>query len=293
VRSAATVDILLSTYNGAAYLEQQLASLEAQTFRDWRLVVRDDGSSDGTVALLEATAATDARVEVVRDERARKGACGSFGVLLEGHASAERIMFCDQDDVWLPHKIERTLAAMRRAEARGGAVLVCSDLALAGRDLEPLAASYWRFVRSGRRSFGLRALLAVNVVVGCTVMINRRLAELALPLPPEAIMHDWWLALAAARVGRIVAIREPLVRYRQHGQNQYGAARRTLGGYLKRLAELSRVLAAHRQAVAQARAFSRRFGLRVGELEVFVSKTCATLERGFAAAREGELPFDG
>src|SRR5829696_7008565 len=96
-----TTDILLATFNGARFLPEQLASIEAQTHGGWRLIVRDDGSDDGTRSIIEAFAERHGeRVRFLRDGRSQLGACGNFAALLEA-SDAPYFMFCDQDDVWL------------------------------------------------------------------------------------------------------------------------------------------------------------------------------------------------
>jgi glycosyltransferase involved in cell wall biosynthesis len=224
------VDILLTVYNGLPYLSDQIRSLQDQTHQAWRLWVRDDGSDDGTVDVLRAIAATDSRIRPLESDSGRLGALGGFGWLLE-HAAldADYIMFCDADDVWLPTKIEQTLDAMLSAERQDAGegqsrpVLVHTDLTVVGPNLEPIATSFWRFEGISPQPARLNRLLVHNTVTGCTVMINRALRQLAGRVPPEAVMHDWWLALTAVAFGRVVSVNSPTILYRQHGRNDTGA----------------------------------------------------------------------
>ena len=224
-----TVDILLSAYNGGLYLPEQLRSLQAQTHRDWRLWVRDDGSTDNTRELVESASADDERIWLLPDTGARRGAKGGFSWLLERISDDARyIMFCDQDDVWLSGKIEKTLDAMRAAEADQDPncpILVHSDLHVADAQLALIADSLWRYQGISPKATGLDALCIRNVVTGCTAMINRPLRDRAVPIPAEAIMHDWWLALVASGLGRIVHLPTPTLLYRQHRTNTVGAKR--------------------------------------------------------------------
>lgn len=223
------VDILLSAYNGEPYLPEQLRSLQAQTHRDWRLWVRDDDSTDDTRELVESTSADDERIRLLPNTGERRGAKGGFGWLLEQVSDDARyIMFCDQDDVWLSRKIEQTLYAMRAAEAEQDPdypILVHSDLHVADAQLALIADSFWRYQGITPETSGLDALCIRNVVTGCTAMINRPLRDLAVPIPPEAIMHDWWMALLASGLGQIVHLPTPTVLYRQHRTNTVGAKR--------------------------------------------------------------------
>jgi glycosyltransferase involved in cell wall biosynthesis len=224
-----TVDILLSTYNGGLYLPEQLQSLQAQTHRDWRLWVRDDGSTDNTRGLVQSAAGDDDRIRLLPDSGDRRGAKGGFGWLLEQLSDDARyIMFCDQDDVWLSGKIEQTLYAMQAAEAYEDPscpILVHSDVHVADAQLALIADSLWRYQGITPETSGLDALCIRNVVTGCTAMINRPLRDRSVPIPLEAIMHDWWLALVASGLGRIVHLPTPTVLYRQHRSNTVGAKR--------------------------------------------------------------------
>ena len=223
--------ILMSTYNGSRYLPAQLESIRAQSHQAWALLVRDDGSSDGTGLLIEEFSRRDERIARVHDDAGNLGPWASFGRLLAAaSASAARyFLFSDQDDVWVEDKIESQLRALRTAEEKLGGespILVHSDLELVDEQLRPIHPSFRDFQRvSYDRADPLGTLLIHNAVVGCTTGFNRALLEFAAPLPPGA-PHDWWLALSAAAVGQIVDDPGPTVHYRQHGQNAVGAKAR-------------------------------------------------------------------
>ncbi len=165
---------------------------------------------------------------IIPSEGQNLGACGNFSRLLE-QADAPYVMFCDQDDVWLPDKIEITLAAMRELERQHGAetpLLVHTDLMVVDERLNRLGKSLWLFqCTEPQRLTKLNRLLMQNFATGCTVMINRALRDLAVPVPAEALMYDWWLALVATAFGRVAAVEDPTVLYRQHGRNDTGATR--------------------------------------------------------------------
>lgn len=222
-----TIDILLTVYNAEPFIGEQLRSLQNQTHADWRLWVRDDGSTDATVDLIREAASADERIRLLPADGARLGALGGFAWLVENvESDARYAMFCDADDVWLPRKIELSLAAMRRAESEAGSdtpVLVHSDLRVVDAQLNVLDESFWRYQAIRPELTGLNRMLVQNCVTGCTAMFNRRLWELAAPIPPEAILHDWWFALVASARGRIAHVSEPTILYRQHGRNDTGA----------------------------------------------------------------------
>jgi glycosyltransferase involved in cell wall biosynthesis len=236
-----SLDVLLSTYQGARYLPEQLDSILAQSRPGLRILVRDDGSSDTTSAVLADYAARYPEIVRIDDHRAGLGACGSFVALLE-RSDADYVFFCDQDDVWLPGRLDRMLNGMRELQRQFGAnrpFLVHSDLVVVDASLRLLHPSFCAYqyldpVRGGT----LPRLLVQNVVTGCAAMINRALARRAVPIPPEAVMHDWWLALVAAAVGRIGWLPEPTILYRQHDANRVGAKRWGPGYVLRHAIEL-------------------------------------------------------
>ncbi|MBV8465906.1 MAG: glycosyltransferase family 2 protein [Burkholderiales bacterium] len=222
-----TVDILLATYNGAKFLSGQLASIAAQTHGDWRLIARDDGSSDGTVEILKDFAGRyPERVRLLANDRdGPGGASANFGAMLD-EVDADYVLFADQDDEWLPNKIAVLWAEMRRIEAAhaGCPVLVHSDLVVTDSVLRTDASSFWSHMGlDPRAGASFKRLMLENCVTGCASMINRQLIERARPIPAEAIMHDWWLALVASAFGVIGVVDTPTVRYRQHANNAVGA----------------------------------------------------------------------
>lgn len=221
------IDILLATYNGARFLPAQIDSILGQTYQDWRLLIRDDGSTDATLEIIDRYAGQHpGRIEVIRDGRPNLGVAGNFSTLME-RSDADCIMFCDQDDVWLPEKVAESHAAMQELELRYGSdtpLLVHTNLSVVDQDLKLIHRSFWRYQKlDPERGRSLVSLLVQNVVTGCAAMANRRLKDMALPLPHDVRMHDWWLALVAAAFGCCDYVPRPLVLYRQHGANILGA----------------------------------------------------------------------
>ena len=225
---SATIDILLATYNGARFVREQLDSLAAQTHRDWRLLVRDDGSTDDTMAIVQEWAKScDRPVVIIEDGRKGLGASQNFGALLE-KSSAPYFAFCDQDDFWLPGKLEVMLTAMRAEEAEprvAAPVMVFSDLEVVDEKLDRIAASFALRSRRPVLTAGreMDQIMLHNPVPGCALLGNAALREASLPIPEAAVMHDWWVALSAGALGRVALVHRPLVQYRQHGKNTLGA----------------------------------------------------------------------
>lgn len=192
------------------------------------LSIRDDGSTDGTLALARKLADEDARLRVIENQDGRTGSAATNFALLLQHAyesGVEYVFCCDQDDVWAPDKVSSMLSEMKRIERDSpGPVLLHHDLEVVDEELRPIADSYWKMmqIRPGTEQFPGR-LLSRNEVTGCATLCNRALLELALPVPGTAIMHDWWLALCAAWFGSLRHLDRKLVRYRQHEGNVIGA----------------------------------------------------------------------
>ncbi len=224
----APVTVLLATYNAALYLKDQLASIHRQVYGNWHLLVRDDGSVDGTREVLVDLAEKSDRVDVLDSVSGNLGPSRNFAVLIA--SAVERRVpyaaFCDQDDIWHPEKLSIQMAVMDRLERQYGAdvpILVCSDLEVVSDDLRRIHRSFMVF--QGIRdpiSTNLPTLVFQNHVVGCTMLANRALLQLANPQPDTVYMHDWWLALCASAGGVLRMLPQPLVQYRQHAANRVG-----------------------------------------------------------------------
>jgi rhamnosyltransferase len=288
--------ILLSSFNGRKFIIDQINSIRRQTYSAWTLLVRDDGSSDDTVDLVESLARQDERISLLRDTKGNLGPAASFGVLLS-HAldsPARYVALADQDDVWLPTKLARELDLLRQREAAAGMatpLLVHSDLAVVREDLSLLHRSFLEFQGIRHQSeAALPRLLVQNFVTGATVVLNRALLEVAVPVP-QVIMHDWWLALCAAALGRLLYLPESTVLYRQHGSNAQGsqgrwagvvdAVRRPLSWWTGSAGMLER-------AIGQARELTQRIEQRrpEGSTTAMLREFCAAFgSQGTAAKR--------
>ncbi len=220
------IDILLATYNGEEYLEEQMDSVLTQSNKDWRLLIRDDGSDDNTVSIIkDYVARYPDRITLIEDDNRHLGVSLNFQRLLE-NSTADYVMFCDQDDVWLPQKIEATLNLMKDTEKDypNKPVLVHTDLRVVDSRLKTIAKSTWRYQGTCPETGNDPAkVLAQNVVTGCTIMINRKTKEISMPIPEEAVVHDWWLVINVASHGKVAHIPDQLVLYRQHASNAVGA----------------------------------------------------------------------
>lgn len=208
------VVVVMSTFEGERFVREQVESILAQLPPEGRLLVRDDGSRDGTADAVAAVG--DARISLTRGENL--GFAASFFQLLDAvPADAEMVMLSDQDDVWLPERIERAWHVLGHTGEQP--VLYCSRMRLVDAQLRPLGLS-----RVPGRGPSFANALAENIVTGCTVALNPAALRLAVqrPDPPQVHFHDWWLYLVVAAFGRVVFDPEPTVLYRQHGANVIG-----------------------------------------------------------------------
>ncbi len=215
------VAVLLSTFDGARHLQPQLRSLAEQTYRRWTLFWRDDGSSDGTTVLVDAFRSElgEERCVAVATPGGHLGITASFLALLRQVPAGHVAAFADQDDVWLPEKLARGVAALQAVPADRPA-LYCARQRLVDADLSPLGLS-----PQPGQSAGFPAALTQNVATGCTVMLNQAaVALVAASDPPDGTLHDWWsYLLVSAAGGRLIADPVPVVLYRQHAANAVGA----------------------------------------------------------------------
>lgn len=220
----------MSTFQGERFVRQQLISILNQMESNGRILVRDDGSRDHTVAAIEAIA--DPRITILKGSNL--GFSRSFLTLLNlAPADADMVMFSDQDDVWLPGKIDR---AWQHLQALGNVPgLYGSAQMLVDSDLQPLQRT-----AGWPRGPSFAGALTENIVTGCTAAINCQALELLRQagVPDGVYLHDWWLYLVVSAFGRVVFDDEPTLLYRQHGANQIGHG----AGWLGRQAAIVRFL---------------------------------------------------
>ncbi len=265
------VEVVLATFNGGPFLGEQLASLGAQTLRPLRVVAGDDGSRDGSAELVRVQLETlGLAAELVAPSAAPLGPRGNFSRLL-ARTTAPYVAFSDQDDCWDPAKLARMHTHLARAEAELGAstpLLVCCDLRLVDAAGRLLAGSFWKHQRyAPARGSGFGSLLVMNCFPGCAMLMNRALVDAVSPIPAAAVMHDWWTALTAAALGRVLICPEPLMDYRIHPANVIGVPQTGFAALARKVIDRGQVRATLAAAVAQAQALHARFGNRLGEAQ--------------------------
>lgn len=223
------VNILMSTYNGQQFLAEQIRSIQDQTYTDWTLLVRDDGSSDKTREILQDFASQDSRIRLIDVKETKNlGVIKSFHRLVH-YEQADYYFFSDQDDVWLPDKLAVSLQEAQ-SYPTDQPLMVYMDLTVVDQDLQVMTESMIRS-QSHHANTQLVQELTENTVTGGVAMINHSLANLW-SRTEDILMHDWYLALLASAFGTLVFIDKPGELYRQHAANVLGA--RTLSKRFKK-----------------------------------------------------------
>lgn len=230
------ISVALCTYNGAAYLKEQLDSIASQSRLPDEMIVRDDCSTDSTADILRSfirTALFPIHFEI---NPSNLGSCKNFEAAIH-QCSGDTIFLSDQDDVWHKDKIRNMVSYLKQFPDAGG---VFCNAVVTDHLLQPKSFTAWDAIgfdakkqKRFRKGYAFEQLLRRNVVTGATFAFRSGFKKLILPIP-DSWVHDGWIALLIAAVSGMGIIPEPLVYYRQHGDNQIGAEKK---GVWARIAE--------------------------------------------------------
>jgi hypothetical protein len=292
------IDVLIATLNGEKFFHSLIESILKQTI-PVNILIRDDGSEDDTLTIINGYLQRyPERIRLISHDRAEHGAAKNFSKLLIA-SNAQYVMLADQDDVWDTDKAAICLTEMQRLEDKNGRLspaLVHSDLRVVDHDLNLIAPSFFDFQGLHGERLGLSDLLAQNVVTGCTAMLNKALSCLVSPVPREAVMHDWWIALVAASRGEIGLVQRPTMSYRQHGSNTLGAQSSGLAmgkKYLNKVISRKGCASLVSPLSIQAEALLRLHGVHLKPLDRIAVEAAArlrekgSLRRAWSALRHG------
>lgn len=224
------VCILLATFNGEKYIDQQLDSLLEQSVPADKILISDDGSTDNTWEILKFWQLKyPDKITLFKNDSPENGHVSNFSYLCEiaKDTQFDYFLFCDQDDVWLPNKIEVMLKEcilFERQEGEDIPLLIHSDLIVVDSNLRTINSSFFKHQKlPNPNHHKVPKLLIQNVITGCASLINRELLNKATPLPRETVVHDWWFAIIASMIGETRFIDQGLIKYRQHENNAIGA----------------------------------------------------------------------
>lgn len=279
------VHIVMATYNGEKYVREQMDSLLSQTHKQLTIEVCDDGSTDGTVAIIREYMAKDTRVKL----HVNTQNCGYVKNFLTGikRCQAPYVMLCDQDDIWREDKVAQTLRVMKEAEKEmsGKPVLVFTDAECFDSDTKRTLGFFHETSHLDVKKVDTAHLFMENKCIGCTMMMNRAVLPYLEELPEEIRVHDWWLALICSHFGTIRYVPQATLRYRQHEGNQIGGS--SFGGYLKkRLAHIREQRQALLLTYRQGAAFLHLFGTQMDKKQRIVAEQFAGMEQaGFFGRR--------
>lgn len=216
------IDILLATYNGEKYLKELLDSILNQTYKNIRLIISDDCSKDNTREILKEYSKKDSRIVLYAQEH-NLGYVKNFEFLLK-KVESNLYMLSDQDDVWLPEKVEKSVQKLKAEDAD----LVFGDLEVVDKDLKTIYPSFNDFMLLSRKiekyikSYKLNYLY--NCITGCTVLAKSKFIPKILPIPTNSkyFIHDHWIGIIMSTYGKVAYMPEKYIKYRQHGDNQVG-----------------------------------------------------------------------
>ena len=221
-RVAEMISVCVATFNGARYVVEQLQSILPQLSPDDEIIVSDDGSSDATVELVNSL--NDSRIHVLCE-------AGGLGVVRNferslGAARGNLVFLCDQDDVWLPNKVNIFVDALRSAD------LVVSDCHVTDSELSITCISF--FSLHGSRP-GVLKNVWQNSYLGCCMAFRREILKAALPFPQTVPMHDMWIGLLADAMYRVIFVETPTLLHRRHDGNASSTAERSHFGLTKKV----------------------------------------------------------
>lgn len=221
------ISVIMAVYNGSKYIIEQIESIINQTIMPKELIFIDDCSTDDSIRIINEHLSDKNKISYkIIKNKINSGYIKSFGYGLE-EASCNYIALSDQDDVWHRNKLETLLQEMHNLEGKYGnkPFLVFSDVSVVDDKLNILFNSFNKLhkFRSKRNNINFKNICLHNVAPGMSMLINKELKKTAVPFPEDIAQHDWWLILLCSLIGKVSYIDKPLVLYRQHGANSFGA----------------------------------------------------------------------
>lgn len=228
-----TIEILMATYNGEKYIKEQIDSIINQTYKNWKLLIRDDNSKDKTTKILKKYEKKDARIELIKDNKGNLGFVKNFEELIK-NSKEKYIMFSDQDDYWLENKLEVYIDKLNKLskDELEKSLLIHSNSFVCDEKLRIIKEKFINSkiaLRYGRNSY-----FFTYMVQGSTVLINRKLIDIGLPFLKNVTLHDRYFHLLSEFFGKRIFIDESLMKYRQHSDNKIGAKSNIIKKMLKK-----------------------------------------------------------
>ena len=261
-----TIDIALAAYNGEKYIADQIQSIlsnqiNVDGFTLGDIIVSDNMSTDRTREIVLDLARQYPNVKYVPNEK--RGVVHNFNYAIQ-NTTAAYVMLSDQDDIWLENKIALSITKLLELEAQAGndkPLLVFTDLRVTDSVLNTIHPSFMAYQKIKVDGYRYpKNIFLSNVAPGCTMLINRALINKAIPVPKDAIVHDYWLILVASSFGEVGYVAEQTMLYRQHENNQIGAkTRRYRDLFLSPHLKFKEARSSLENAGTQAKAFLASF----------------------------------
>lgn len=205
------VIILMSTYNGDQYVEDQIESILSQTYKNIDILVRDDGSNDQTLTILKRY---ESEGKLTLIEGVNKGFIGSFFELIQKAPSADYYAFCDQDDIWKKEKIERAVELLEQ-KSDDLPLLYFSDYDFYDQDMNFVGRC-----KSHKRGPSFRNSLVDCISLGISCVFNSNAyMKMKLNIPKHSCGHDWWVYMLCAGLGEVIYDQTTNIQYRRHSSN--------------------------------------------------------------------------
>lgn len=216
--------ILLASYNGEKYISDQLDSIINQTYKNWELIIRDDGSKDETMTILNEYEKKDKRIKILRDDKGNLGFLKNFEELLF-NAKEEFVLFSDQDDFWLKNKLEKFVEKIKGLDEKvlSKPLLIHCNSLVCDDKLEIIKEEFINSKIAKKTNSNI--YFFEYIVQGSASMVNKKMIKESLPFLKNVTLHDRYFHLLSQFLGTRVFIDESLVKYRQHERNEIGANR--------------------------------------------------------------------
>lgn len=214
--------VCMATYNGERYIEEQISSIISQLREGDELIISDDSSTDNTLRIIESF--HDSRIVLYKNQTFHSHVYNFENALK--HAKGDYLFLADQDDIWVPQKLETMLKLLEKND------LVLSDARVIDEHKNILSDSFFTFNHSKK---GLMKNLYKNSYLGCCMAFNRKILDIALPFPKNINMHDWWIGLIAETHGSVYFTNDKLIQYRRHDNTLTPIDRKSTNPFFKKI----------------------------------------------------------
>lgn len=226
------VHIMMATYNGERYIAEQIESILKQTYIEWKLFIRDDGSKDSTVKIVQDYMKKHPmKIFLIESKIIYHDAKNNFAALYKEVPEADYYAFCDQDDIWKENKLEECIKCFQENDEQIPTI-VYHDMQVGKNENAVIADSFFIYTKLQLdKKTPFQHTLVYNTIPGCAMLFNHKTKEVVSGIPQECNMHDWWILLSVLALGgNVVYCEKKLGLYRQHEANEIGAIRKTSGG---------------------------------------------------------------